>query len=158
MKAPQQRKSDVIIILLVFCVFVFSILIVLSMSGIGYKNILNLTQKSHDEQIGLSFVWTKIKNGDELDRIYLTEFHDLPALYIDSEFDDIVFHTVIYHYDGWIREMFYEAGYALLPKDGFPIVKADDFRLEQLEQGLIRISIDDENLFISPRATSRILN
>ncbi|MCL2717737.1 MAG: DUF4860 domain-containing protein [Lachnospiraceae bacterium] len=157
MNFGRKRKTDVIFVLFIFCMFIFSVLIVLSLSGTGYKNIINLTQKKADEQIALSFIWTKVKNGDEINKVYLTDFHDFPALCIESEFDGITFFTMIYHYDGWIREMFFEKGYPLSLGDGFPIMKAETYRLEQLEQGLLRISVNNESLLISPRGKKGIL-
>jgi hypothetical protein len=104
------------------------------MSGTGYKNIIELTQKNADEQIALSFIWTKVKNGDELNKVYLTDFQDVPALCIEENLDGYDYFTMIYHYDGWIREMFYEKGYPLSLKDGSQIMKASSFQLEQIDQ------------------------
>jgi len=151
MITTTRRKTDTIIILLVFCVFIMSVLTVLSLSGTSYKNIITLTQKTQDEHIGLSFIWTKVKTNDEIDRIYLSSIHDLPALCIESEFDGYTFYTMIYHYNGWLHEMFFEEGFPQKPENGFPLVRATTFHLEELEQGLLKITLDNESLLLSPR-------
>jgi len=151
MKPTTRRKTDVVIVLLVFCVFVMSVLTVLSLSGTSYKNIISLTNKTQDEHIGLSFIWTKVKNNDEIGRIYLASIHDQPALCIESEFDGYTFYTMIYHYDGWLHEVFFEKGFTQKLESGFPLVRASTFQLEELEKGLLRITLDGETLLLSPR-------
>ncbi|MCL2057185.1 MAG: DUF4860 domain-containing protein [Oscillospiraceae bacterium] len=134
--------------LMLFCVFVMSVFTVLAL-GIGtYQNIAAASSSGYGERTCLSYVWTKIKAGDEAGMISTGDFHGIPALFIDERHGRATYRTAIYFYDGWIRELFYESGYDYLPRDGVPIVSGKSFTAQTLKDGLIEISSGDESLLI----------
>ena len=152
MKTTRMRQIDTIFVLIIFCVFAMSVLIVLSLSGNIYKNTVSLTQEKSDEHITLSFIWTKAKNGDALDAVYVDDFHGLPSLFLEEEYGEVTYLTTIYLYEGWIHELTYERGLELYPQDGVRIIRAESLELEQSESGFIKVTTGDDSLFISPRS------
>lgn len=157
MKPSRGRRLDTVFVLIIFCVFAMSVLVVLSLSGSTYKNTVTITQEKYDEQTALSFMWTKVKSGDKLGKVYAGEFYGLSALCIEEEYDGITYLTMIYLYDGWIRELFFEKGIDFLPQDGTPVFSAESLALEQPEDGLIKAMVDSESLFISLRSKTESL-
>lgn len=153
-KANIRLKFDTVPVLLIFCVFAVSALIVLALSGSVYKSTVEITGEGYEEQTCLSYVWTKVKSSDVLDRVYVEDFHGLSALFVEEEFDGITYTTLIYCYDGWIRELFFESGLSFSPSDGMQIVEGGSLVLESAGDGLIKATSGEESIFISLRSKS----
>ena len=146
-------KSSDAAVLIIFCVFIIAVFTTLILGVRTYQDIVEASRQGYDERVGLSYIWTKVKAGDEAGRVYTGEIHGLPAVFIDEEYDGTIHHTAIYHYDGWIYELFFETGYDYLPRDGIPIIKIKSLLPESLENGLIKISAGEESIIISPRSS-----
>ena len=150
----QQNKVDTAFVLLIFCVFAVSVLVVLMLGGSIYRNMVDISRDGHDERTALSYVRTKIRNLDSEGFITVEYFDGIPSLSVQEVFGDRIFNTRIYHYDGYVRELFHEAGFEFYLGDGTRIVSADKLYFEALEDGLIRASTDIGSLIISPRSTA----
>jgi hypothetical protein len=72
-------------------------------------------------------------------------------------YGDTTYETRIYPLDGWIYELFCEAGLDMDPEDGVPIIKAGSLSFEQPERGLIRISSGPYSILIHPRGKPGIV-
>ena len=146
------RTSGDSAVLILFCVFIMSVFTALAL-GVGtYQNITAASRQGHDERIGLSYIWTKVKTGDEAGKVHAGDFHGLSALFIDEEHGGVSYRTAIYHYNGWIYELFFEAGYDHLPRDGVPVARNGSFHTERLDNGAIKVSVGPESVLILPRA------
>jgi len=150
-KVKQGQRIDTIFILMIFCVFAMSVLMVLMFSGKIYKNMHELSGEGYNEQTFLSYMWSRVKNDDKAGKIYISDFEGLPALCFDDEYDGASYQTLVYLYDGWIREMFCQTSLSLSPALGTPVIEANSFSLEQEEYGLIKVKTDFGSLLISPR-------
>ena len=151
-KSVRTQKIDTIFVLLIFCIFAASVLISLMFGGSIYKNTIDKANEKYEENICLSYIWMKVKSSDELDSVYLCTFHDLTVLCLDEEFYGITYQTMIYLYDGWVRELFTELGFEFDPETGTRIMKADSLEFEQIENGIIKITVNSESMFIYPRS------
>ena len=147
----QAGRSGAAAMMAIFCVFIMSVFTTLILGVRAYHYINEASVQGYDERVGLSYIWTKIKTGDDAGRVYTREFHGMPALFIDEEYDGVVHHTAIYHYDGWIYELFFEARYEFHPRDGVPIVKNEALLIERLDNGLIKVSTGEESLIAAVR-------
>jgi hypothetical protein len=155
-KTTGGQKIDTIFVLIIFCVFALSVLMVLMLGASVYSNMTDITRTGQDERTLLSYVWTKVKNGDDAGSIYVGEFCGLPALCFDEEYGELQYQTAIYHYDGWVYELFYEKGYDFSPEDGVQIMEIDDLRFEEYERGLIKVSSGANSMLVSPRGGHKI--
>lgn len=153
-KSVRGQKIDTVFVLIIFCIFASSVLIVLMLGGSIYKNMADISQAGYDERTCLSYIWTKVKNGDEAGKIYVDDFNGQAALCLDEVYDGVTYRTVIYYYDGWVRELFSEAGLALAPEDGVAVIKTDSLAFEQLQDGLIKAAAGAGSLLISPRSSA----
>lgn len=147
---------DTVFVFVIFSVFATSVLVVLMLGGSIYKNISKTVQESFHERTSFSYIWSKVKNGDTSMGIRVGEFHELPALYLEENFDGVTYLTAIYLYDGWIRELVSEEGLGFTPEAGMEILEAGSLDFEQLEGGLIRVTIDGKSLLIYPRVQSHM--
>ena len=153
MKAARGDKIGTAAALMVFCVFTMSVLTVLMLGVSAYRNMIDISREGYDERTCLSYIWTKIKNGDDAGMVQVVDFHGLSALSIDEVHDGVTYHTLIYNHEGRICELFFEAGLELSPEDGSPVLKNESLSFVQLENGLIKITAGAESVFVSLRAS-----
>jgi len=156
MKAIHDSKTGTAAALMVFCVLTMSVLTVLMLGVSAYRNVIDMARDGYEERLVLSYIWTKIKNGDEAGMVYVTDFHGKSALSIDDVYDGVTFHTIIYHYEGWVYELPFESGLMFSPGAGLRVIKSESLTFEQLEGGLIKVSAGSLNAFISPRGKTNI--
>ena len=150
----DTAKTGTAAALIVFCVFTMTVLTVLMHGVSAYKNV---TDKSREgERVCLSYIWTKVKNGDEVGMVSVADFHGLPALCLDEVYDGVVYRTMIYHYEGFVYELFSEAGLEFSPEDGVPIIVNESLSFELLGDGLIKASDGTESVFIFPRGKTGV--
>ena len=145
------RKTDTVFVLIIFCVFAVSVLMVLMLGASIYKNMTDLTRDGQDESTTLAFVWTKVKNCDEAGSIYIDDFYGRSALCFDEVLGGTVYQTLIYHFNGWVYELFCEKGLGLRPEDGIQIIRIGELEFKELDYGLIKIVTGDKSLLVSPR-------
>ena len=151
----RGHRIDTIFVLIVFCVFAVSVLMVLVLGAKTYENVTTISREGYSDRPVLSYIWTKVKNGDEAGSVYIGEFHGSSALYIEEEIAQILYRTAVYQYDGWVCELFSEADLEFSPEDGVQIIKLDDLSFENLENGLIKVSSSGGSLLIFPRGSTQ---
>lgn len=113
----------------IVCIFAVSILGTLLFGVSIYKNVQNTSSNSYDSRVCVGYITSKIRAADVEDMVYVTTFNDLPALCIDDVIEDSTYHTMVYAYDGKLREINYPDGLQFNPEDGEEItdVVALDF-------------------------------
>lgn len=148
----KTTRIDTVFVLLIFCVFTASVLMVLMLGGSVYKNVTEMARDGYDERTCLAYVWTKVKNNDDSGNVYVGDFQGLSVLCLEENYDGAVYQTMIYLYDGWVRELYSEAGLEFYPEAGVAVIQADSMNLEQLDDGLIEIGVGSESLLLFPRA------
>jgi len=116
-----------------------------------YQHMNEISREEHEERTILSYIRTKVRNNDEAGVVYVGEFHGIPALYYEESNEGTDYTTVVYHYDGWVMELFSEVGLDFYPQDGVPIMELNELMFEELEHNLIRVSSGTKNLLIFPR-------
>ena len=150
----KEHKVDTVFVLIIFCVFALAILMVLMLGASVYKNMTEITRDGQDERTLLSYIWTKVKNGDDSASVYVGDFNGLNALCFDEVFYGTRYRTVIYHYDGWVYELFSETGLDFLPEDGIRVTMIGDLSFEEFEHGLIKVSTGTRSMMVFPRGGS----
>ena len=150
-KKTRNQRIDTVFALMIFCVFAVSVLMVLMLGASTYKNITEITRDGHDERAALSYIRTKAKNSDTIDSISVGSFNGLPALFFDEVIDYTIYRVMIYHYDGWVYEIFSEAGLDFEPEDGARIIKIPDLSFREIDHGVIKVNSGARELLIYPR-------
>jgi len=152
-KNAGGKKADTVFVLIIFCVFAVSVLMVLMLGASIYRNMTEITQDGKSERTALSFIWTKVKNCDEAGSIYVGDFYGLNALCFDETLGGTEYQTVIYHYRGWVYELFSEKNLGLLPEDGVQIIRISSLVFEEPADGLIRARAGTKSLLLYPRGS-----
>jgi len=154
----RGHRIDTIFVLIIFCVFAVSVLMVLMLGASTYEHVTAMSREDYAGRAVLSYIWTKVKNSDDVGKVHIGEFHGLPALYIDEEIGQMRYRTAVYRHDGWVCELFYEADLEFYPEAGSQIISIDDLTFEQLESGLIKVSSGTGSLLIFPRGNVSTTN
>jgi len=150
----RGQRIDTVFVLIIFCVFAVSVLMVLMLGASTYGHITEMSREDSAERTIISYVWTKVKNSDEAGNVSVGDFHGLPSLFIDEQYDGVRYRTVVYHYSGWVYELFSEEGLEFLPEDGVRVTAASDLGFEAMDSGLIRVTSGTRSLLVSPRSTA----
>jgi hypothetical protein len=145
MKKAVGSKAGTTAAMMMFCIFAMSVLTVLMLGAGVYRNIIETSQENYEARIGMSYIWSKVKNKDDGGEIRIGEFHGRPTLYFEDIYGGKLYHTLIYSYDGWLRELFFEDGIDFLPGDGNPIIRIDAFNLEQQTDGSVSVTVGSKN-------------
>jgi len=149
----RKRRIDTIFVMVVFCVFAISVLMVLMLGASIYRNVTEVSRESQCERTAFAYIWSKVKNNDNADTIFVGEFDGHSALFFYERIGDRLFRTAIYHHDGWVTELFADPELGLGPDAGVRIMRLDDLSFDELEFGLIRVISGSRSLLLSSRGT-----
>ena len=144
-KSASGHSVDVVFVLAIACGFAASILMVLMLGANIYGNIQKTSDAQFNERVCLSYVSAKIHASDRSGDLEVGDFQGASALYLNENFDDTPYNTIIYSYDGWIRELFCEKGLDLPPDAGAPIMEARSIRFNAVKPNLLSIEYSDKN-------------
>ncbi|MCL2226517.1 MAG: DUF4860 domain-containing protein [Oscillospiraceae bacterium] len=146
-----DQSISTVFVLIIFCIFAVSVLMVLMLGVSIYQNLTEISREEQDQRLALSYIRTKVRSNDESERLHIGEFHGHPALIYHEVFGGRLFRTVIYHYNGWLNELFSEADLDFSPADGTQIMPLDELRLEELGEGLIMVATGTRSLLLHTR-------
>lgn len=153
MKIVRGNRLDSVFTFLVFVIFTLSVLLTLMFSASVYRNVSEDLRAGYNERTALSYVWTKIRSFDEADSLFVGYFHGQSALVISERHAGMLFFTIVYHYNGWLRELpAIPAGAAFGLADGLPLLELSDLRFREIGNGIIEVSSDDQTLLITQRS------
>ncbi len=140
MNSSRGRKFDILAVLLILCVFSAAVLSLL-LSGAGtYKNITEKDRASQQEQILELFISNKIFQTETRDAVRFTDEGGVSVLCVDSTENGEPHITRVWYYDGWIRELYSDAGYNFTPDDGEKIARAEELSFTQ-DGSLLKVRI-----------------
>ena len=141
----HSRKHDLssLLVLLLFAVFAVCILSVLLTSADTYRRLSDRDQDSYGRRISAQYITTKIRQADLQDAVSVRSFEGQTALVLAEEIDGEWYETLIYYYDGYLRELFTSASGEMLPEDGEKIMEANSFLAyaDEPEEGQLSLRI-----------------
>ncbi|MCL2627779.1 MAG: DUF4860 domain-containing protein [Oscillospiraceae bacterium] len=150
--SSKSKHIDTIFVMVVFCIFAVSVLIVLTLSAGIYQRMTDISRDRDDERTILSYIWTKTKSADDAGMIHIGDFNGVSALFYDEIINDTLYRTAIYVYDGWVRELFSNPAAGLAPQDGARLIKLDNLSFEVQKNGIIVAQTENLSLMLFPRA------
>ncbi|NCC86800.1 MAG: DUF4860 domain-containing protein [Clostridia bacterium] len=141
MKKSHSYSVDTVFVLVLFCAFAATILFVLMSGANVYKDTAKIMQERYEERTCLSYISAKIKHYDNEDSVYLTDFNGVTALAMDEEINGSNYNTLIYYYDGHVKELFCEKGANLSAQSGTDIIDVKNLQFAKFDEdlGLIKI-------------------
>lgn len=98
-------RIDGLLALLLFGVFAVTILMVLLSGADGYRRLTLRDNSAWEQRTGVQYISTKVRQAHHTDAVSLMEKDGVDILTIHSVFGGEEYLTLVYHYDGWLREM-----------------------------------------------------
>ena len=142
------KKFDLLAVLLVLCVFSVTILSLLLTGAGTYKNITAHDQASQKNQTEALYISNKIFQANDAGSVSVGTEDGVQVLRIESTEGGEPYTTRIYCIDGWIMELYSDAGYRFAAGDGEKITPADSLQFS-LRDGLLNVEIVSEEGTVS---------
>ena len=108
----MMKKNQVgsVLVLLVFAVFVVSVLLVLLTGADVVQKLNERDRRSYDHRTIVQYLTTRVRQADEQGCIAVREQEDRSVLVLMEDIEGICYETLVYCYDGYLCELFVEAG------------------------------------------------
>lgn len=143
MNREKTYTIDTVFIIVLFCVFTTSVLIVLLLGTRIYKSMSDSSEIAYAERTCMSYIAEKLRHGDSEGSVYVGEFDGLNAIYIETEYDEITYNNILYFNDGWLCELFCDKGAEFVRTDGTKIIEAESVSFTESGSGLFCVEATD---------------
>ena len=157
----RQKKIPGLILLLVFFLFSISILAML-LSGAGiYRSTVQSGQERFETRTVIQYLTTRIRQADSREQLLLQPFGDSQALILLERVDGETYQTLVYCYDGWLRELFCHESSCLAPGDGEKILQLQSLTMHHRINGIqVEALLPDDralSFFVALRSSQEVL-
>ena len=125
----KKRNLGFLLVLLVFAVFMVSVLLVLLTGADVVQSITERDQKSYDQRTIIQYISTRVRQADQAGAIFVRTAETGDRLVLQEDIDGLLFETTIYCYDGYLRELFAGAGSERDPEYGEPVLPAETLQI-----------------------------
>lgn len=138
-RGTTGRILNTVFVLLLFCVFTMTVVMAL-LSGAGaYQSIHRNMESQYTERTGPAYLEAKLHHYDKAGAVKLESFAGSTVLALYEQVDGREYKTLIYHHDGYIRELFFEDGLHLQPEDGQPVLMMQNILFAWKQPNLLQI-------------------
>ncbi len=139
----SRRSSAGAVAALIAALILGAALLLSLTTGAGvYRQVQYRSDSSMDQRLGLSYITEKVHAHDAAGMVSAGEFGGCDAVFLLQELDGVVYETILYVHDGWLKELFCEQGWELEPGDGQQITEARGLSAA-LEGRLLRLVYTD---------------
>ena len=121
------------------CVFGTALLLAMTAGAGVYRHVGARIERASRERVGLTYVTAKLHAADETDGVKVEPFGGADAVRLLQDADGEPYETILYAYDGALRELFCECAYEPGPEAGQAIVEAQALRVREETPGLLRL-------------------
>lgn len=158
-KRHKVWMVNLISVLLIFGVFILASLMLVNVGVKAYKNIVLATNDNFQLRTSLSYVATKARQSYTANSLYIEEKEGIFVLVLGEEIEGTKYETLIYHYKGYLCELYREAGMDYDLNFGVPVIEIDHFNIKLTDDGYLQLTAqnkagDMEELLLYPRAGS----
>ena len=125
----QMKKNNVtgVLVLLVFTVFMISILFVLLAGADVVQKLTDRDQRSYQQRTAVQYMTMRVHQADQEGMVEVRKVADQDVLVLAEMIEGCRYETLVYYDDGYLREMFSEAGLNLPLEFGEKILPAAGF-------------------------------
>ena len=144
----KERGSSAngMLVFLVYGMFsLFSLLLVVIGARV-YRELTVAGRENTEVRAAFSYVANKVRMGGETaDAVRVEERDGIPVLSLRESYEGTEYETVIYFYEGALREYFAAVGTDFMPQAGERIAQMAGFWMEESEEGLLCFTWEDED-------------
>lgn len=124
-----MKKSNLagVFVLLVFAVFMVSVLMILLNGADTLKSLTDRDQQTYSQRTAVQYLATRVRQADCSGAVRTAESYGTSLLVLTEEIEGMSYETLVYCYDGYLREMLCPAGVDLPLEFGEKILPAERF-------------------------------
>ena len=136
-----MKKSNLtgVLVLLVFAVFMVSVLLVLLSGADTVQKLTDRDQRTYHHRTAVQYLTTRVRQSDFAGAV-TADNSGVSTLILTEHIEGQPYETRIYCYEGYLREMFCPAGIGLPEGFGEEILPMEDFRVT-LEDNILRAEL-----------------
>ena len=125
----KKKSLSGVLVLLVFAVFMVSVLLVLLSGADTVQTLTQRDQRTYHHRTAVQYLTTRVRQSDVCGAIAVQEKDGISTLVLTEEIEGCAYETRIYCFDGYLREMFCVKGAVLSPTFGEQILPMEDLKL-----------------------------
>ena len=151
-----------------FAVFTISVVAVLIGGAKIYRNQADADIFGYEKRTAALYISTRVRQNDLDGMCFVGDFYKAQpsdegnTLFLYEEIGGELYYTCIYCYNGYLYELFAEAGNDFSPADGEAIIEVDALRFKN-DSGFICVEITykdgtSRSLMLYPRSSQKAVN
>ena len=141
---PKKHRVGTLAALIVGLLFAQCLLLTVLFGVRSYRAVTTSTDHSYARRVALSYLTQRVRAYDGQGTISVGKFEDLDALCFYETADGQTYQTILYVYDGWMRELYTAVGEAFTPADGTPLIETQALSLSR-DGSLLHIMLTDRS-------------
>ncbi len=135
----ERRHIGWLAVLLLFCIFAGSVLLVLLIGARDYQRLTERDQRGFDQRTAVQYLASRVRAADRARGVAVGPFdgeNQEQTLFLYETVDGERYCTRVYCYDGYLRELFAGEEDSFSPEDGEKILKAQQLKLNMTDHVL----------------------
>lgn len=137
----MEHRMESVFTLSLFLVFTLSMTMLMAIGAGVYQQISSYSELNYEGRVCTAYIANKVRACDSADMVSVEEREGIPVLVLTEDFAGTLCETLIYCYDGTVRELFVKKDNPLTLDAGLEIYDALDARFE-LDDNLLKIEVD----------------
>lgn len=137
----KKRNLSGVLVLLLFAVFAVTVLLVLLSGADTLRNLTQRDQTTHSQRTAVQYLTTRIRQADVSGAVSADNATEVSTLILTETISGQQYQTRVYCYEGYLREMFCQAGAGLPPEFGEEILPMAGFTVS-CEDNLVRATLE----------------
>ena len=139
---PRSHSMDFLFSIALFFVFAATALVVLLLSANVYEQIVHRSTHTFEQNTALAYLTEKIHQNDHGSNssIELTQFDGCEALAISQTFNDTMYTTYIYEFEGQLKELFIQNGVQATAQAGTTILTLHHLEMKAIDDDLLQFT------------------
>lgn len=142
----KQFSFHFIFLMLLYLIIVILSVVIISLGKNIYDNINEDRNINYELKVSLSYIANKIRQSDKENAVEIKKIDNTDSIVISEAYDEEIYETWIYFYDGGIYEMFTDKDAPFELSDGMKIVEADNLLIEKIDNNLYKFTATSKNL------------
>lgn len=135
----KQHSIETLFAVVLYGMFALLSLLLVLIGAQVYKRIVQNTEARGGIRASLSYVANKVRASDESGGVRLENRDGIDVLVFEETVEDATYETLIYYYDGALRELFQPSGTSFTPASGETLTAVTQFSMSE-KNGLLIIT------------------
>lgn len=143
-KENGRHMIDSLFVLLLFCVFAVSSVILILFGADIYQKTVSSMNDNYASRTCTAYITEKIRQSDTCDAIRIDDSLGYERLLMTRSINGLEYATSLYEHDGYLYELFARTDIELSADAGQPVIALTSLKFEFISDNLLKICFCDE--------------